>query len=586
MDNHFLGLHTTPADAVAADARRRSPLNVAADVRRRPFSTFVALNPPRSLGSYLLNGLLCMLAVLCMAGCSKSESASLSSPPAGSPLSPDTVLRIHWLGKDRLGIEASAYYFSRILNLPETKALQRQTIDKLATAPWRFAAGENERTNLNALFLQPLLNDIVREECYFEKRQAPDRHEELAFAIRLDPSRVVIWQTYLANVFHSLTGSWAMASPNTNGWTLHWQHSPSLIELSRAGDWLVLGASEGDNQLLHGILARLATDQNAFGARTGADWLQADIDLRRLPSVAAMAGIPSNNLPRVSLSLNGDGGNVLTHAEVIFPEPITTQVEPWSIPTRRIAEPLTSFTALRGVKSALESWKPWNDLQIGPAPNQVCCWGLDGIPLQMLLAVPEPDAGRQVHAVADALLGAGNLWLTNHGVGQFEAIPESKGAIWMGLSSVSPFIRSVDNGQMLICGLDPNGGQGTNTQNGINLRPSLAAILQDLSVQTNLLYYDWELTAPRIESCLFDAQILRLALRRQPLPMDSASVNWLRTVKDRLGNATTRIALTGPNQLTFDRTSTIGFTGAELNFLADWLESPQFPLGLFSLQTH
>jgi hypothetical protein len=65
--------------------------------------------------------------------------------------------------------------------------------------------------------------------------------------------------------------------------------------------------------------------------------------------------------------------------------------------------------------------------------------------------------------------------------------------------------------------------------------------------------------------------------------MDSASVNWLRTVKDRLGNSTTRIALTRPNQLTFDRTSTIGLTGAELNLLADWLESPNFPKGLYSL---
>jgi hypothetical protein len=108
-------------------------------------------------------------------------------------------------------------------------------------------------------------------------------------------------------------------------------------------------------------------------------------------------------------------------------------------------------------------------------------------------------------------------------------------------------------------------------------------MLEDLSAQTNLVCYDWELTAPRIESCLFDGQILRMALRHPPLPMDSASVNWLRTVKDRLGNSTTRIALTRPNQLTFDRTSTIGLTGAELNLLADWLESTQFPRGLYSL---
>jgi hypothetical protein len=526
--------------------------------------------------------LLVVIVFIFLTGCGKTASGPAPAPPTASALSPDTVIRIHWLGKDRLGIEASAYYFSRILNLPETKTLQLQTIVKLATMPWRLAAGESQRTNLNSLFLQPLLNDVVRKECYLETRQLSNQREELAFAIRLDAPRAGLWQTNLANILHSLTGVWPIASPN-NGWTLRWQHNPGLIELVRAGDWVVVGASEGDNQLLHHIIDRIKGDPVPFGARTSADWLQADIDLRRLSPVPAIDWIPSNNLPRISLTLNGDGGHVITHGEVIFPEPIAIQLEPWSIPTKRIAEPLVSFTAIRGIKPALESWKPWNDLQIGPAPNQLCFWGLDGIPLQMLMAAPEPDAGKQVLAATDALLRNGNLWLTNHGVGQFEAIPESKGAIWMGLPSISPFIRSVDDGRMIICGLDTHGGQGTNTQNGINYRPTLASMLEDLSAQTNLVCYDWELTAPRIESCLFDGQILRMALRHPPLPMDSASVNWLRTVKDRLGNSTTRITATGPNELTFDRTSTIGLTGAELNLLADWLESPGFPCGLYSL---
>jgi hypothetical protein len=525
---------------------------------------------------------LAVLAFISVAGCGKPKSGSAPASPAASALFPDTVIRIHWLGKDRLGIEASAYYFSRILNLPETKTLQLQTIVKLSSAPWRLVAGESERTNRNSLFLQPLLNDIVRQECYFEVLQSPGQHRELAFAIRLDDSRAGLWQTNLANALHSLTGVWPIAS-HDNGWTLRWQRKPGLIELVHAGDWVVVGASDGNSPLFHGIIDKVSAGPNPFGSRTSADWLQADIDLRRLSPVPAIDWISSNNLPRISLTLNGDGGHVITHGEVIFPEPIAIQLEPWSIPTKRIAEPLVSFTAIRGIKPALESWKPWNDLHIGPAPNQLCFWGLDGIPLQMLMAAPEPDAGKQVLAVTDALLRNGNLWLTNHGVGQFEAIPESKGAIWMGLPSISPFIRSVDDGRMVICGLDTHGGQGTNTQNGINYRPTLASMLEDLSAQTNLVCYDWELTAPRIESCLFDGQILRMALRHPPLPMDSASVNWLRTVKDRLGNSTTRIALTRPNQLTFDRTSTIGLTGAELNLLADWLESTQFPRGLYSL---
>jgi hypothetical protein len=59
----------------------------------------------------------------------------------------------------------------------------------------------------------------------------------------------------------------------------------------------------------------------------------------------------------------------------------------------------------------------------------------------------------------------------------------------------------------------------------------------------------------------------------------------LKTLETRLGPCITTVTLTGPDQLSFFRKSTAGFAGAELQFLADWLESPQFPFGLYSLLT-
>jgi hypothetical protein len=50
-----------------------------------------------------------------------------------------------------------------------------------------------------------------------------------------------------------------------------------------------------------------------------------------------------------------------------------------------------------------------------------------------------------------------------------------------------------------------------------------------------------------------------------------------------LGNSTTEVHLASPTQLSFVRTSTVGFTGFELEFVADWLESPDFPRGLHTL---
>jgi len=62
-------------------------------------------------------------------------------------------------------------------------------------------------------------------------------------------------------------------------------------------------------------------------------------------------------------------------------------------------------------------------------------------------------------------------------------------------------------------------------------------------------------------------------------------LKWLRAIQPGLGGSTTIITCAGTNQLSFFRKSTVGFTRAELQLLADWLESPQFPNGLYSLLT-
>ena len=77
-------------------------------------------------------------------------------------------------------------------------------------------------------------------------------------------------------------------------------------------------------------------------------------------------------------------------------------------------------------------------------------------------------------------------------------------------------------------------------------------------------------------------QFARLVLHRAQLPTGEPGVLWLKAIAPKLGDNVTDITQTGPNQLSFTRKSTIGFTGIELNLLADWLESPQFPRGLYT----
>ena len=170
---------------------------------------------------------------------------------------------------------------------------------------------------------------------------------------------------------------------------------------------------------------------------------------------------------------------------------------------------------------------------------------------------------------------------------QFERLPESNGVSWGNMPSIQPFFKFVNaaNGGVVFGGLLPDTTPGTNTQDNLYERPSRSRLFDQMSAQTNLVYYDWELTATRIEPCLYIGQVSRVVSHHAQLPLESTSLKWLKAIEPGLGDCTTIITCVGTNQLSFARKSTLGFTGAELQLLAGWLESPQFPGGLCSLPT-
>ncbi|HZL42886.1 MAG TPA: hypothetical protein VFD66_06365 [Verrucomicrobiae bacterium] len=524
--------------------------------------------------------LLCLFAF--SLGCGKSETPANAVSTPGSGLSADTIASIHWRGKKDLGIISGAYYLLRLWNLGESTTLEKQTLDKLSSAPWRWLHGEAEGTNEYHFLLRPLLDDVLREESYFEMRQPANQPGETVFAIRLDERRAGVWETNLANVLNSLAGAWPLGSAD-HGWTLQRQQNPKLIELVRAGDWTLIGVADAQNHLLRQVAQRVATSPDPFGTKASDHWLEAHLKLQRIHPVRANA--PGGGLPMISLAVSGDGGNVLVHGTLDFPQPMPGRLGDWTFPTNRIREPMVSLAAIRGIQPWLSSCKFWTDLQPGAAPDQFYSWAPDGVLYQLYVGAPVQDAMDRVHALNRWLLETANPWLGAHATGQFEQAPDGSGAMWTGLPLIAPSVRAVDGGKFLLSALLPKVMPGTNTQAGLYEKPSLDSLLGEIMGETNLLAYHWEMTGPRIESWLFLGQTLSVAFRHGALPFECASVEWLKVIKERVGNCTTRLSRTGPNQLTFDRKSTIGLTGAELNLLADWLESPAFPRGLYSTLT-
>ena len=192
----------------------------------------------------------------------------------------------------------------------------------------------------------------------------------------------------------------------------------------------------------------------------------------------------------------------------------------------------------------------------------------------MYATAPLPDASNEVSRISDLVLERGGPTFATNEMLKFVRSPDGGGLDWRGNPYLTPSLQSVtvDNHPYAFASTFPNSP----------VEPLPHTIIEALN-QPDLVYFQRELTGPHIEQWLYTARFVRFVTSKPQLPFDSPSLLWLKTFGLRLGEATTRITRTGPNQLDFSRSSTCGFTALELQLLADWIESARFPMSLHSL---
>ena len=505
-------------------------------------------------------------AIALLAG-SWPAAAAENAPPA----SMRTVARVHWLGMKRLTGETNAAPWMGVWKLPESGKLERQTLDKLSLAPWPLLHRGTD-TNAAAL-LRPLLDDVVAEESYTEIRRAPDLPDQMVFIIHLDRQRAALWQTNLARVVESLTGLRPVPAPDGQyGWSLRKHHSPNVIELTRVGGWTIVGAADIFNGLIAELRARFQRNLLPWNPRSNNDWLEADLHPSQIIPGLTNLNSQLSTVNRLYLSVTGDGANVLSRGTVDFVQPLSLDLKPWNIPTNLIDTHLSSITFVRGFQPWLASSSSWTNLQIGLPPDQACLWGIWGIPSQTYFTAPLSEAGHEVDRFTDWVLQNQKHWFATNGLAGFERSRASNGLDWKGLPYMSPFLCSfATNHQSFIYG----GGFPNPPIQPVSLYSAQTALSQ-----TNLVYHDWEMTGQRIDQWIYMGQFARLIFHKAQLPSGSPGLAWLQAIEPKLGLSLTDVIQTGPGQLSFTRKSGLGLTGVELNLLADWLESPQFPSGL------
>lgn len=519
-------------------------------------------------------GLMLALLVFSGSGCDKSGSKSNPAPKISNlaDSAANTIARVHWLGKKRIFSDTNAVGLMAIWNLPESARLEAQTVERLASAPWRLLLKQSG-TNDGSLLLRPLIQQLIEDECYVEVSETTNQTRDFVLAIQQTDSAAALWQSNLAAVVELLTRIQpGKPADGASGWSLKKHDVPDLIEFSRAGAWTLIGMAQETNRLQTIIKARIARSGTPVLSEATTNWIEGHLEVARL--------MPSNTISSVVSALNfsvsGEAGNVRTRGSIVTRGTTIGELEPWIIPTNFVDGSFGSFTAVRGIRPLLERSKIWNPLRSGPAPNQAWIWALQGALMQTYLAAPLSGGSNQMHQLSEDVMQLADKYLPNRDIAGFRRSQVFNGLEWQGFPFMSPFIRSTteEGNEFLLAGFFPF----TSPAQILPLE-----LTEMLMTRTNLVMYDWELTGPRIEQWIYMSQFCRVVCQKAQLPADSAGLKWLQALVPHLGNSATELTRTGPDQFSFSRKSAAGFTGIELNLLADWLESSEFPRGLHTL---
>jgi hypothetical protein len=525
------------------------------------------------IARFFSNILLSVLFLL-SAGCGKTRPRDETEvTPVVMPPSPDSIVRLHWIGRRHIDLDADAYYVSRIWSLAESRQLQQQACDKLSANAMRLIFGDSIVRVPPAIF-RPMFDDIALQECYFELRVPTNSNTaNWCFAIHAGQLRAGPWATNLVLASEISTGGTASFEPAVHGWTVQGTNANKRAIVARFEDWVIVSIGSPKDTLFEEVAGQLFRGNSIrLTEGTANYWLEAEIDPNRAERAFSIPKCNSE-LPRVSFRVTGDGSHVITQGQLTFSDALSQPMKAWNIPANYIHEPLLSFASIRGIQPLLGKWEIWSGLHIAP-PDQVYLWSLESDAYQTYVAAPSARAKNDVSAISDFLLQKGNLWLSANGYIGFHSASDADGVVWGNVPSLTPFIRSLNSGteNWIYGGLLADPGIGTNA--------SLSnRILRRLTEETNLVYYGWELTGQALSPRLSLLQTARQIGRKPEIPTDCVSLNWLGALRQRLGPTETTMKQTGAKELTFYRKSTIGFTALELHLLADWLESPDFPRG-------
>ena len=480
----------------------------------------------------------------------------------------EVAIEFHCVGGSQLASDTHLTPLHEVLAAPQTTDIENIALAKfsgLLSECLRHGNGLSPST-----LLEPLLSDAVAAESLGSMGGGPGSSNAPSFilAVRLEASRAQLWHDNLAKYFGN--GGEKFDRQGFGGWRWNAEGSNALWIIP-AQDWLVVGRGDEFSTLQAEYLDKIKAEGRP-GPALKTHWLEAELASDRLGGWFRFLK-PAHI--RISVS-PGDRGELQINAQVVEKEAAFWKSEPWIIPKSLMRSHTISFTAGQDVATFLNVEPAYSNLPGYPLSGQFYLWALDQMPLLNYAAWPETDASNLLQQLSTDGPSALNPFLKRFDGMELVWQAAARKLICMNINFFAPVleVEHGEDGQFLFLSTFPLSQS----------EPAPESLLAQIQGRTNLVYYDWEITGHRVR----EWQILSKMIDNRASRPDRGSVEkaaaetaWLGALTRLPGETVTEITRVAPNELSVERKAPVGFTAAELVFLADWLcganSGPIFP---------
>jgi hypothetical protein len=474
------------------------------------------------------------------------------------------AIEYHCAGVARLAANTNLVALNKILALPSAAKFRELVLQRMS----RLAADSlNLGTNWSTVSLfERMWADVFHNES-MGTIAGPADGGSFVLALRVDEKSADLWRDNLAKAFGKAAEKFV--AEDCEGW--QWNRGASnSFWLAPSRGWLIVGAGDGLSALRTEYLRGLKQNGRPR-PELKENWLEARMNLAQATSILpdwAHYLKPA----RVSITILEKTNHFRTEASLVYPEPVPWKAREWQIPTEHMKSPLDSFTVAQDLGAFLKVDPNIGKIAGGLLTNQYFAWAMGEMPLQTYVAWPVADGSNAMDELSTTAPAELNPALKKLNGSELAWQPKFRRLYCPALGIGSPDLSAVqDNGRsFLLSTMFP-------LQPGDN--PAPEELLKRVEGHTNLIYFDWETTGPRLQEWRLLGDIL---FKSPAIPTTETAMargieeKWFNGLRPLGGNTVTQATFVAPNEVSIVRNSPVGLTGFEIYLLTDWMAGAGF----------